>query len=254
MRILPIGTRSSVLARALHSIRRILRPPGTELEFVEAVVRAERSQHYAEAVRLCDQGLKRYPDDYDILMKRVARAREARDAALAEELLARAAPACPETAAALVGVGEELAYLGKMADATGYFRRAVARSPDDGLVREKLAMSLVSQRNMDEGVRELRKALDLEPGSVERRTLLVKTLLQVERYHEIVDLLQGVPESEMTWDCLTCLSMARARMDGTDPFVERRAEMDALAVAREQAPKLISLADLENRRVEGETS
>jgi len=187
---------------------------------MEAVVVAERERRYASAVRLCERGLKHFPDDFYLLMKRLAQARAVSDRDLAEALLARAVQQCPETAATLSSVGDEYAYLGHMETAESYFRRALNRTPRNSLVREKLAMSMVQQRRMDEGISELTAALDQDPGNAARRTLLAQTLLAAERYGEVSALLENCPDGSLSWEALSCLSVAKARLDGADEFAD----------------------------------
>jgi len=192
-----------------------------------AVVETERRGRSGDAAQLCDRGLRRFPGDYYLLMKRLEQARLSGDRSLAEALLQRAAASCPVTAATFSSVGEEYARLGKMEMAEDYFRQAMTRLPSNALLGEKLAMALVSLGKMDEGIQQLIAAADAEPGNHERRGLLAKVLLQAGRWSEAVALLAAVPAESLTWDSLMCLSMARARLDGKDPFVEEVEAMEA---------------------------
>ncbi|MCA1596728.1 MAG: tetratricopeptide repeat protein, partial [Chloroflexi bacterium] len=126
----------------------------------------------------------------------------------------------PATAATLASVGEEHAFLGEMEEAESLFRRALDRMPRSPDIREKLAMTLVQQRRMDEGIAELSVALDQEPGNTTRRDLLANSLLHAERYQEAADLLTADPEEVLSWESLMCLSVARSRLQGGHEFAD----------------------------------
>lgn len=224
MRILPKGPQEPFLKRIGRGLKRLFQPPKTELEFMAAVVEAEREDRAQVAARICEKGLQRFPNDYYLLMKRLVQLREQGDREAVESLLARAEVLCPETAATWSSVGEEYAYLGDMDRAIVFFRRALERTPGSAIIREKLAMALVSQRKMDEGIQELSDALRREPDNTDRRDLLLQVMLQAEDFQGIMDRVGSVPESDLTWESLMCLSMARARLEGADPFVESVAE------------------------------
>lgn len=220
MRILPLGPRESFLGRARKRLQRVLHQPKTPLEFMEAVVVAEREQRFADAAQYCRRGLARFPDDYYLLMKGLSYARDACDRAAAVALLTRADSACPETAATLASVGEEHAFLGQMEQAESFFRRALARMPANPEIREKLAMALVQQRKMDEGISELSQAMKQEPGNRVRRDLLAQVLMHAERHREAVELLTADPDEALSWDALMCLSVARSRLEGGHEFAD----------------------------------
>ncbi|MDQ2731382.1 MAG: hypothetical protein M3Y56_06970 [Armatimonadota bacterium] len=217
---MPKGPQEPFPKRALRGLKRLFNPPRTELEFMAAVVEAEREGRTPLAARLCERGLERFPNDYYLLMKRLVQLREQGNRPAVEGLLARAEELCPPTAATWSSVGEEYAYLGDMDRAIVFFRRALERTPGSAIIREKLAMALVSQHKMDEGIQELSDALGREPENTDRRDLLLQVMLQAEDFQGIMNLVGGLPESDLTWESLMCLSMARARLEGADPFVE----------------------------------
>ena len=211
------------------------------MEFMEAVVVSEREGRGKDAVRYCDRGLRRFPEDFYLLMKRLDQARSAGDRALGESLLARAVIQCPPTTATFCSVGEEYAALGQIPEAEAWFRRALDRSPSNSLVREKLAMALVHQGRMEEGMAELRVALRDEPTNANRRSLLTQVLMATGRYAEVIEMVQALPEEQATWEDLTSMSAAQAHLDGASATAEALLHPDhtedpapAAAVGREE--------------------
>jgi Flp pilus assembly protein TadD len=67
----------------------------------------------------------------------------------------------------LLGLGLEAAQRGQLADAEGYFRRAVEQDAGDAEAWNSLGVVLVRQGEPAQGVEALRKALRLQPSHIE---------------------------------------------------------------------------------------
>ena len=87
-------------------------------------------------------------------------------------------PAEPPRAAVspLLAQGLEAAQRGELADAEGYFRRAVAQDAGDAEAWKSLGVVLVRQGEQAQGVEALRKALRLQPSHIEAHRNLGATL------------------------------------------------------------------------------
>lgn len=87
-------------------------------------------------------------------------------------------PAEPPRAAvsSLLAQGLEAAQRGELADAEGYFRRAVEQDAGDAEAWNSLGVVLVRQGEQAQGVEALRKALRLQPSHIEAHRNLGATL------------------------------------------------------------------------------
>ncbi|MEO8484933.1 MAG: tetratricopeptide repeat protein [Betaproteobacteria bacterium] len=85
---------------------------------------------FAAARRAVDQALARHPDQPDLLMLAGAIAASAHDPIGALDLLERARAAKPDLAGADERIGEQLAFLGRGAEAIAAYDRAIASRPD----------------------------------------------------------------------------------------------------------------------------
>ena len=71
------------------------------------------------------------------------------------------------TVSPLLAQGLEAAQRGELADAEGYFRRAVAQDAGDAEAWNSLGVVLVRQGEQAQGVEALRKALRMQPSHIE---------------------------------------------------------------------------------------
>lgn len=127
------------------------------------------------------------------------------------ELLRPMASSADKDHALLAMLGEAAYGAGRYAEATSYFRRAVAATPGDARLRTQLALGYLASGNTAAGIRELESTLKLGADVTGTTALLVRTYLSEGNREKALaaarDLTRREPKSPAAWNMLGALNL-----------------------------------------------
>jgi protein O-GlcNAc transferase len=155
-------------------------------ESIALALRSQGSADWATAARILAQALDRQPSNPDLLFHlAVVRRREGR-VGEALDLLTRARKSAPGRADIHYVIGNCLAALDRLEDASASYRQALAASPAFPDAANNLGVVLARLGRPDEAVAAYRRALSLKPGFGGAHHNLAKVLAQLQRHDEAI--------------------------------------------------------------------
>lgn len=132
--------------------------------------------------------------------------------------------------ALLALLGEAAFGAGRYADATSYFKQAVAGSPKDARLRTQLALGYLATGKTEAGIRELEENLKLGSDVNGTAGLLVRTYLAQNRRDKAFgvakDLVRKEPKSPAAWNMLGALNLIFGRDAEARKDFERAVSLD----------------------------
>jgi TolB-like protein/Flp pilus assembly protein TadD len=198
---------------------------------------ASAQEAYSNARTASDTAIRLAPDLADAHLARAALLRYADfDWRGAEAEARRAAELAPGYGAAQFYLGAQLATLGQIDKAIDLNRRSLATDPLHGIWHFQLGFYLLVVNRLDEAEREVRKAIELQPGTVGTRALLV--MIEIRRSDAKAAL--AAAQQEIPGTFWQDFALAMAHQIGNDrtaadaslkTLIEKRADIAAYQVA-----------------------
>ena len=121
------------------------------------------------------------PDDLDVLINLAAGASHAGDSAAVKRYLDRALKLAPESAQAMINMGNYYAKQARPDEAQQWFAKAVATDPHDYLAQIGLGIQSIRLGQIDKGLAHVKAAVILKPDFAEGYAILANACEKLNR-------------------------------------------------------------------------